>query len=109
MKGREVSSLLLLYVLFGFGFCCSAAQSYTTLCDPMDCSISGFPVLHYLTGLAHIHVHCVGDAIWFSGGSISYCLEKEMATHFSILARRIPWKKKADRLQSMGSQRPGHD
>ena len=30
-------------------------------------------------------------------------LEKEMATHFSILAWRIPWTKEPDRLQSMGS------
>ena len=31
-------------------------------------------------------------------------LEKEMATHFSILAWRIPWTEKPGRLQSMGSQ-----
>jgi len=36
-------------------------------------------------------------------------LEKEMATHSSILAWRIPWMEEADRLQSMGSQRAGHD
>ena len=36
-------------------------------------------------------------------------LEKEMVTHSSILARRIPWMEKAGRLQSMGSQRVGHD
>ena len=36
-------------------------------------------------------------------------LEKEMATHFSILAWRIPWKEEPGRLQSMGSQRAGHD
>ena len=35
-------------------------------------------------------------------------LEKEMATHFSILAWRIPWTKEPDRLQSMGSKRVGH-
>ena len=35
--------------------------------------------------------------------------EKEMATHSSILAWRIPWTKKPGRLQSMGSQRVGHD
>ena len=34
-------------------------------------------------------------------------LEKEMATHISILAWRIPWAEEPDRLQSMGSQR--HD
>ena len=36
-------------------------------------------------------------------------LEKEMATHSSILAWRIPWMEKPSRLQSMGSQRVGHD
>ena len=36
-------------------------------------------------------------------------LEKEMATHSSILAWRIPWRKEPGRLQSMGSQRVGHD
>ena len=32
-------------------------------------------------------------------------LEKEMATHSSILARRIPWTEKTGRLQTMGSQK----
>ena len=32
-------------------------------------------------------------------------LEKEMVTHSSILAWRIPWREEAGRLQSMGSQR----
>ena len=36
-------------------------------------------------------------------------LEEEMATHSSILAWRIPWTKQPGRLQSMGSQRVGHD
>ena len=36
-------------------------------------------------------------------------LEKEMATHSSILAWKIPWMEEPDRLQSMGSQRIGHD
>ena len=35
-------------------------------------------------------------------------LEKEMGTHFSILAWRIPWTEKPGRLQSMGSQRVRH-
>ena len=37
--------------------------SHPTLCDPMDYSTPGFPVLHYLTGFAPTHVHQVGDAI----------------------------------------------
>ena len=36
-------------------------------------------------------------------------LEKEMATHSSTLAWKIPWMEKPGRLQSMGSQRVGHD
>ena len=36
-------------------------------------------------------------------------LEKEMATHSSTLAWKIPWTEEPDRLQSMGSQRVGHD
>ena len=36
-------------------------------------------------------------------------LEKEMATHSSTLARKIPWMEEPDRLQSMGLQRVGHD
>ena len=41
----------------------SVAQSCPTICDPMDCSMPGFPVHHQLLELAHIHVHRVGDAI----------------------------------------------
>ena len=36
-------------------------------------------------------------------------LEKEMATHSSILAWKIPCTEESGRLQSMGSQRVGHD
>ena len=36
-------------------------------------------------------------------------LEKEMTTHSSILAWRIPWTEERGGLQSMGSQRVGHD
>ena len=36
-------------------------------------------------------------------------LEKEMATHSNTLAWKIPWTEEPSRLQSMGSQRVGHD
>ena len=58
------------------------------------------------------------DGLGFSGGSVVKNplanardlgwvdpLEKEMATHFSILAWEIPWTEEPGRLQSMGSQR----
>ena len=36
-------------------------------------------------------------------------VEKGMATHSSVLAWRIPWPEEPGRLQSMGSQRVGHN
>ena len=38
-----------------------------------------------------------------------HVLEKETATHSSVLAWRSPWTEKPGRLQSMGSHRVGHD
>ena len=38
-----------------------------------------------------------------------YPLEKKRATHSTIPARTIPWTEEPDRLQSIGSQRVGHD
>ena len=45
--------------------------------------------------------------VWFLGQEDS--LEKEMETHYSIFAWRIPWMEEPDRVQSMGSQRVGHN
>ena len=36
-------------------------------------------------------------------------LEKEMATHSSTIAWKVPWTEELGKLQSMGSQRVGHD
>ena len=41
----------------------SVSQSCLTLCDPMDCSTSSFPVHHQLPELTQTHVHRVSDAI----------------------------------------------
>ena len=46
---------------------------------------------------------------WVQSLSQEDPLEKEMATHFSILAWRIPWREEPCRLQSMGPQKVGHD
>ena len=43
--------------------CCLVAKLRPTLCDPMNCSIPDFPVLHHLPESAQTHVHGVGDAI----------------------------------------------
>ena len=44
---------------------------------------------------------------WSLGGEDP--LEEEMATHFSILAWRIPWTEESARLWSIGSQKVGHN
>ena len=43
--------------------CFSVAKSCLTLCDPIYCNMSGFPVLHYLLEFAQIHVRWVKDPI----------------------------------------------
>ena len=43
--------------------CCSVAQLCPTLCDPMNYSTAGFPIIHHLPGFAQTHVHWVSDAI----------------------------------------------
>ena len=60
-------------------FCCfSVTQLCLTLCNPMDCSTPGFPVLHHLPELAQIYVHWVDDInpiISFSVIPFSSCLQ----------------------------------
>ena len=58
--------LTLIYFLplcISLHFTCSVVQSCPTLCDPMDCSRPGFPVLYHLPELVQTHVHWVSDAI----------------------------------------------
>ena len=57
----------------------------------------GFP------GGSVVSIHWMMQETWIQS------LEKEMATHSSILARRILWTEEPGGLQSMGSQRVGHD
>ena len=103
----------------------------------MNCSISVFPVIHYLLEFAQTHVHWVSRAIQASHPLLhqmvlvvkkSTCqcrrkkqetlvqflgqedpLEKEMATHSSILAWEIPWTEEPGRLLPIGLHRIGHD
>ena len=45
---------------------------------------------------------------WVQSSGREDSLEKEMTTHSSALAWKIPWMENPDRLQSMGLQRVGH-
>ena len=58
MNIHELSWVYIISVRFS-----SAAQSCPTLCDPVDCSVPGFPVHHQFPELAQTHVHPVGDTI----------------------------------------------
>ena len=42
---------------------CSVTQSWLALCNPMECSTPGLPVLHHLLKFAQVHVHWTSDAI----------------------------------------------
>ena len=85
----------------------------------------------YTLSLKHPHFRCLGELLgkiqwtspvpqtvkplptmretWVKSLGWEVLLEKEMATHSSILAWKIPWTEEPGRLQSMGSQRVGHD
>ena len=56
---------MLIVGIFSFLFAAAVVQSLSRvqLCDPMDYSTLGFPVLHYFPELAETHVHWGGDAI----------------------------------------------
>ena len=54
------------------------------------------------------HLSTMRETLFQSLGQ-EYLLEKEMVTHSSILAWKIPWMEKPGRLQSIGSQRVKHD
>ena len=60
---RSMASSPILSIVFNCNCQCSVAQSFLTLCNPMDCGMPGFPVHHQLLELAQTHVHRVGDAI----------------------------------------------
>ena len=70
--------------------CCSVAQSCPTLCDLMDCSPAGLPVLHHLPEFAQTHIHWVGDIIHLS--------------LISLLSDTL-----LSGLQGLGSRRKGYD
>ena len=55
------------------GCSCSVAQSCLILCNPIDCSTLGFPVLHHLLEFAETHVYWFSDSIQPSCPLLSPC------------------------------------
>ena len=91
--------------------CSSVPKLIVWHCKPENCSMPGFPVLHYLLEFAQTH-SIVAQLVknlpemwetWVRSLGWEDPLEKRKATCSSILAWRIPWTK------SIGSQRVGHD
>ena len=72
----------------------------------LNTMLQGFP--GYTMVRIHLTVYAIQETRVRSLGQEDP-LEQEMATHFSILAWKIPWTEEPLRLQSMASQRVGHD
>ena len=60
------SSYLARHCVYKISCCCSIAKSCPTFCNPMDHSMPGFPILHYLPQFSQTHVHWGSDAIQVS-------------------------------------------
>ena len=69
------------------------SQSCPTLCNSMNCSTPGFPVLHHLQELAEIHVHRVNDAIQPSHPLLSYSPPAFSLIQYQGLFLHIRWPK----------------
>ena len=77
---------------------CSVTQSCSAFCNPMNCSMPGFHVLHYFPKFAQTHVHQVGDAIQLSCSQSSpsptaFNLSQPQGFFPSELALHIRWPK----------------
>ena len=70
--------------------CCSVAMLCPILCEPRNCSMSAFLVLHYLPEFTQSHVHRVSDAIQPShplSSPLSSCLQSFPASGSSPMSR----------------------
>ena len=62
----------------------SVTELCLTLCDTIDCSIPGFPVLYQLLGLAQTHARQVGDAIQPSHPLLAASLAFNLSQHHGL-------------------------
>ena len=62
---------------FLYYFVVIQSLGHVQLCDPINCSMSGSPVLHYLPEFSQIHVYWVSDDLTISSSAspFSYCLQ----------------------------------
>ena len=71
--------------------CCPVAQSCPTLCDHVDCSTPGFPVLHHLLELAQTHVYWASDAIQPSRPLLSPSPGFSLSQRQGLFSESAPW------------------
>ena len=95
-------SITCLSSFLGLPSCCSVSKSCLTLYNPIDCNRASLvaQMVKRLPAVQETRVRFLDS---------EDPLGKEMATHSSTLAWKIPWTEEPGRLQSMGSQRVRHD
>ena len=97
IKGEYIIQFLVLVLfLFVQFFCCSVTQSYPScpaLRNPMDCSMSGFPVLPYLPEFAQTHVHWVDDTILCHPFLLLPTIFPSIRVFFNESALHVRWPK----------------
>ena len=80
--------------------CCSVAKLCPTLCNTMDCSMPGFPVLHYVLEFAQTHVHWIADAIQPSNPLLPpFPPVLNLSQHRGLFQRVSPWHQMARILE----------
>ena len=103
-----INHLFWLFCYSGFLYCecgvLSSCRAKASQCTDFSCcrtwTSQVAQTVKHLPTMRETHVQSLGR---------EDLLEKEMATHSSILAWKIPWMEEPGRLQSVGSQRVGHD
>ena len=93
------------HMLFQFS---SVAQSYLTLCDPMDCSTPGFTVHHQLPEFTQTHVHRVGDAIQPSHPAVPFssCPQSLPASGSFPMSQLLAWGGQSIGVSALASVLP---
>ena len=89
----------------------SVAQSYPTLCDPMNCSMPGLPVHHHLPEFTQTHVHRVRDAIQPSSHLIlsrpfSSCPQSLPASESFPMSQLFTWGGQSTGVSALASFLP---
>ena len=103
-------AVLLLSVYFSVYFSFSSvAQSCPTLCDPMNCSMPGFPVHHRLPEFTQTHVHRVSDANPAISSSVvpfSSCPQSLPASESFPMSQLLAWGGQSTGVSTLASFLP---